>query len=336
MLRRFLKLLFHTVLLVLFIVCTINHNLCIYLYFQARGQLHILTHTQGIAEYRASSALTNKQIQNLDLITAVKRYAEDSLGFTTTDNYQGIYDQHGEPILWAVTLSDSRSLKPYYWHFPLIGRVSYKGFFEKEKAEREAWHYTARGYDAEIRPVSAWSTLGWLKDPVLSSMLNASKGALCNLVFHELFHSTYYAPGTVEDNENLATFIGDKATRQFLQQDTAALHAYLRKKQDDVLYRQYMLGSIEKLKAYYRKKHYSLPGKLKLLIHIAAGLDSVPFKSPKRFASEKAEIMQCKNAYFVGFNQYHQEQDSLEAAFNKFYKGNLRNMVLSLKQQAAK
>lgn len=336
MLRRFLKLLFHTAFLVLFAVCTVNHNLCLYLYYQARGQLRILTHTQGIAEYKASHTLTEKQAQSLDLIQQVKQYAEDSLGFTKTNNYQSIYDQHGEPILWAVTLSESRALKPFYWHFPVIGSVSYKGFFEKEKAEAEAYHYTANGYDAEIRPVSAWSTLGWLKDPILSSMLQSSKGTLCNLVFHELFHSTYYAPGTVEDNENLATFIGDKATRQFLRHDTAALNAYLYKKHDDRLYRQYMAQSTGRLKAYYKNRHYSLPGKLKLLMDISAGLDTVPFKNPKRFAGERAEIMQYKNAYFVGFNQYHQEQDSLETAFNKFYKGNLRNMVLSLKQQAVK
>lgn len=336
MLRRFLKLLFHVVMLCVFIICSINHNLCIYLYFQARGQIRILTHTQSIAGYRASNTLTKKQVQNLDLIAEIKRYAEDSLGFTKTDNYQSIYDQRGEPVLWAVTLSDSRSLKPYYWHFPVIGSVSYKGFFEKEKAEAEARHFTANGYDAEIRPVSAWSTLGWLKDPVLSNMLQSPKGAVCNLIFHELFHSTYYAPGTVEDNENLATFIGDKATRQFLRHDTAALNAYLYKKHDDLLYRQYMSAGVDKLRAYYSRKQYSLPGKLKLLMDISAGLDSVPFKSPRRFSGEKAKIMQCKNAYFVGFNQYHQEQDSLETAFNKFYKGNLRNMVLSLKQQAVK
>lgn len=336
MLRRFLKLLFHTVMLAVVALCTINFRLCIYLYFQARGQLHILTHTQSIDEFRASNTLTEMQDANLRLVAEVKRYAEDSLGFTKTNNYQAIYDQHGKPILWAVTLSESRSLKPYYWRFPLIGSVSYKGFFEKEKAEVEAAHYTANGYDAEIRPVSAWSTLGWLKDPMLSSMLQAPKGSLCNLVFHELFHSTYYAPGTVEDNENLATFVADKATRQFLQRDTAALNAYVYKKQDDLLYRQYMARSIVRLKAYYSQESYSLPGKLKLLMGIAAGLDSLPFKSPRRFAHEKAEIMQYKNAYFVGFNQYHQEQDSLEAAFNKFYKGNLRNMVLSLKQQTIK
>ena len=44
------------------------------------------------------------------------------------------------------------------------------------------------GYDTKIDEVNAWSTLGWFKDPILSSMLNRSAGSLAELIIHELSH----------------------------------------------------------------------------------------------------------------------------------------------------
>ncbi len=334
--RRFLKLIWHGCLLCLVCLSAPNYRLCIYLYYQARGQLHIITHTQGIAGFRSANTLTANQSANLDLIQHVKVYAEDSLGFAATNNYRTVYNQHRQPILWALTLSRADSLVPYYWRFPMIGSVSYKGFFEKEKATREAYHYTAMGYDAEIRSVSAWSTLGWLSDPILSSMLNMPKGSLCNLIFHELFHSTYYAPGSVEDNENLATFIGDKATIQFLLNDSCGLAQYLDKKHDSALFWHYMATSTARLDSLYRSGPFDKLKKLKLLLAIADGIGRLPFKDPARFRGEKQDILLFKNAYFIGFNQYHSSQDSLEMAFNKIYHHNLRNMVKALKQKSGK
>lgn len=336
MTRRILKLLWHAGMLLIICIGMIYYRLCVYLYYQAKGQLHIITHTQSIAGFRSANALTASQSGNLDLVQHVKAYAEDSLGFVVTNNYRRVYNQHRQPILWALTLSRPDSLAPYYWRFPLIGSVSYKGFFEKEKAATEAYHYRAMGYDAEIRSVSAWSTLGWLSDPILSSMLNMHKGSLCNLIFHELFHSTYYAPGSVEDNENLATFIGDKATIQFLAKDSCSLAQYLDKKYDNALFGHYMSACTARLDSLYHTRPFNKLQKLKLLLEIADGIDRLPFKDPARFKSEKQEILLFKNAYFIGFNQYHSNQDSLETAFNKIYHHNLRNMVKALKQKSGK
>ncbi|MBS1635430.1 MAG: aminopeptidase [Bacteroidetes bacterium] len=336
MIRRSILILWHLTLLTLLSLAMLYHNTSIYLFYQARGQAHILLNTEPADEYPTTHKLTEQQQQNLALVEKIRSYAQDSLGFVPTKSYRRVYDQGQEPILWAITASSDTMLKAYYWHFPLLGTVSYKGFFEKEKALHELNHLSAQGYDVELRPVSAWSTLGWFHDPVLSDMLKMPKGTLCNLLFHELFHSTYYAPGSVEENENLATFIGEKATLQFLKNDTTSLNQYLARKHDSRLFHDYLVSGSKKLEAFYAKHPVSRVQKLKVLLQLANGIDSLPLRNKRRYEHEKHDIMLYKNAYFIGFNQYHKEQDSLETAFNKIYKGNLRNMVLYLKQKSGK
>lgn len=335
MLKRWLALLTNfTGLLFIWLVFW-NYHLSLYLFRQAKGQLHILTHTESIEDYKKNHILTTKENSNIQWIQQIKQYAEDSLGFTKTQNYQRLYFQNQQPILWAVTASCADSLSPYLWEFPVIGSVSYKGFFDFALAEQEAATLEKLNYDVEIRPVSAWSTLGWTKDPILSNMLSLSKGALCNLIFHELFHSTYYAKGEVDYNENLATFIGHQATLLFLKPDSIALTEYLHRKHDQEIFHDYILNAAHELRTFYHSPH-SIYQKTEKLMQIVNGIDSLNFFDKNRFQSEKTEILKAKNAYFIGFNQYYRYQDSLETIFNKIYRGDLRNMVLDLKVKSMK
>ena len=98
-----------------------------------------------------------------------------------SDNYTTFYNQRGKPILWVVTASERYKLAPKEWKFPVIGTFPYKGFFDEAKADRQEAELLDAGYDTEINEVSAWSTLGYLKDPILSIMLYRSPGSLASL-----------------------------------------------------------------------------------------------------------------------------------------------------------
>lgn len=79
-----------------------------------------------------------------------------------------------------------------------------------------------KGYDTYIRPVSAYSTLGWFDDPLLSTMLDADTPTLIETIIHETLHSTIWIKSNVQFNEALATFVGlQGAIDFFLQQKTA-------------------------------------------------------------------------------------------------------------------
>ena len=47
-------------------------------------------------------------------------------------------------------------------------------------------------------------------------MLNRSEGDLANLIIHEMSHATIFVKDSVDFNENLATFIGDRGAEKFL------------------------------------------------------------------------------------------------------------------------
>lgn len=332
---RWIRLILAYIFFGLTVICIINYKTSIYLLGQAKGQLNILAGTEPISVYSQKHDLTPLQKENILLIEKIKKYSIESLDYLPTKNFTSIYDQKNKPVLWVITASEPYELKAFEWKFPVVGKVSYKGFFEKELAVKEYNKMVATGYDVDIRSVSAWSTLGWFNDPLLSSMLQREKGSLCNLLFHELFHATYYAPNAVNFNENIASFIAHKATIQFLKNDTMALKKYLNRFSDNAIYNRYMMRKTEMLKAYYPKikddknKHVL---KLKALYKIADSIQYLPLSDKNKFMDKKEEIFAYKNAYFIDFEQYDSMQDSLELIFNKIYKGNLKKLVQDLKQ----
>lgn len=330
---RYTRLFVNYLVFIVLCISMYNYELSIYLLRQAKGQLHILSGTNSFEDYKANTTLSEKESFNLQLIDEIKKFSVDSLGYKPTDNFTTIYDQQNKPILWVITASEKYELKAVEWKFPLIGNVSYKGFFTKELALKEKNKLQADGYDVGIRTVSAWSTLGWFSDPLLSSHLNKSKGNFCNLLFHELFHATFFAASNINENENLANFIAHKATLQFLKNDTLALKEYM-----------YDHAQREKLniflnvntKAYKLFLNSVLNHKNKLvlkqkeLIFLIKKLKNEGIKKEKLVLMTEEEILLEQNAYFIDYMQYNSQQDSLENAFNKFYKGSIKNMVRSL------
>lgn len=312
------------------------HNSTIYIFFQAKGQFSMLMNTQSFQDFEKGRQLSKKEKDNLILIESIKKYSVDSLFYKPTDNFTKIYDQGRSPLLWVVTASQKFKIEPYYWYFPIVGEVSYKGFFDEQKAQAEKNRLICAGYDVDLRSVSAWSTLGWFKDPVLSSMLSRSKGSLCNLIFHELFHATYYAKSSVDFNENLASFVAHKATLRFLSNDTTELNTYVNNDNDNILIQKLIGTELKELNRFYdsiaplsdSQKNLL---KLKKLNAIQRSISRAPIKSKRHARAIQENISEFKNAWFVDFNQYNGMQDSLEGVFNKIYQSDIARMVQSLK-----
>jgi len=329
-----LKISFNFLLWAILLICSINYNSVIYVFYQAKGQANILLNLQTFEEFENKHS--GKQTESLQLISRIKQYSVDSLSFKVTGNFTKIYNQNNQPSLWVISASDKFKIEPYYWSFPIVGKVSYKGFFDKKKAVIEKNHLLSEGYDVDMRSVSAWSTLGWFSDPVLSNMLDKSKGSLCNLIFHELFHATYYAPSSVEFNENLASFIAHKATIRFLAEDTLSLNEYLKSYSDNARIDHQLNLEVKGLEMFYD----SISGfsnnrktilKLKKLNQICSNLERLNVTNKAKISNMKNQILSSKNAWIVDFEQYNSLQDSLEEVFNKNYNSDLNKMVQSLK-----
>ena len=189
-------------------------------------------------------------------IQEVKRYGEEKLGLKRTKNYTTFLEVKG-PILYVISASERDRLKPYSWSFPVIGRVTYKSFFTREEAVNEKTILDSRGYDTYTQRAGAYSTLGWLKDPILSSMVEWDHASLANLILHEMTHATVYIKGDTAFNEQVATFIGNQGSINFLTEKYGAESkevAYAKRLQeDDLLFGRWIDQACRRLTDFYEK-----------------------------------------------------------------------------------
>ena len=332
---RWFRLGMNVLLFIILVTAAVFHDTTIYLCRQAAGQWHIMRNAIPVSDYVNSKKLSAHEQNNLRLIEDIKKFSVQQLGYKSTSNFTTIYDQQNKPVLWVVTAGEKYAISAYYWCFPVTGCVSYKGYFSENLAEKEKNRLAAMGYDADIRSVSAWSTLGWLNDPLLSQQLQRSKGSFCNLLFHELFHATMYDAGKVNDNENLANFIADKATQLFLKNDSSALISYLQKQNDSEtlseLLHQMTVNYNHELTIISRQPNKEVL-KQKALLNLVNQINQHPDLSDIQKTRTAQEMLNEQNAFFIDYLQYYSKQDSLEKLFNNFYKGNLKLMVQSLSE----
>lgn len=336
-LKESIKLVVSVFTILCFVWLLLYAELALYLAKISYGQLNLLFNTQKITDVLKDDKISKEEKQKILLIEEIKKYSVDSLGYKPTENFTMYFNQHNQPILWIVTACKPFSFEAYEWRFPVVGKVSYKGFFKRSEAQKEYLKIYGLGYDADISEVSAWSTLGWLPDPVLSSMLGKSKGRMANLFFHELFHATYYAPSSVDINENLANFMAGKATLKFLQNDTGELHKFLKSKEDDSTYNSFVFKGYETLKSLYSSSSQKdslsrLQEKEAALIKIYKASFHLKLHYPNRFNNYNKQILLAKNSFFVDAKRYDGLYDSLNLVFNKKYGGDLKKMIEALKK----
>lgn len=137
------------------------------------------------------------------------------LGLDVGEQYTSYAPWPGDRLVTAVVAARPGRLETEDFWFPLVGRVPYKSYFDPRLADAEASRLRARGLDVCLAAVPAYSTLGWLADPVTGPLLRAPAPDLVGTVIHELVHATVYVPGDADWNEGLATFIGQEGSVRF-------------------------------------------------------------------------------------------------------------------------
>lgn len=330
-------------LLIIFIAFFVvfNFRLVSYGLEQLKGQLQIVYGAKPIPEVLSDPAFPDTLKKKLLLIEEVKRFAIDSLGLTATKNYSTLYDQQGKPLLMNLTAAEKYQLKAYTWNFPLLGNVSYKGFFNFENGKKEAEELKKNNFDVEYSPVSAWSTLGWFRDPVFSGMLRRNEGQLAELIIHEMTHATLYVKSAVDFNENLASAVGETGAEKFLiskfGRQSIQLAAYLNEQDDYNRFAKHMLRGTQRLDSLYKaieNKSVAEKEKLKseMISSIVASLDTIPFHNSK-YKSRFGESDLPDNAYFLSFVRYDAQKEEMKTELNKKFYGDIKSYLLFLKNK---
>lgn len=179
------------------------------------GQAQLLASRRPMAEVLDLPATTPENRKKLLLIGEAKRYAETVVGLKPSTNYTAFVGLDRDAVSYVVSAAPKDKLEPKTWWFPIIGSVPYKGHFAKVDAEAEQRELDDAGYDTIMRGVPAFSTLGWLSDPVYSPFLKYDEVALVNVIIHELTHVTLYLAGQASFNEGFATFVGNQGAADF-------------------------------------------------------------------------------------------------------------------------
>lgn len=187
-----------------------------YLLQAAGGQYELLHVARPLWLVQEDVSVPPRVRALLSKVPAIKRFGQLN-GLTPTDNYTRYAELHRPAAVWVVQGCNSLAFEPRRWTFPIVGSVPYLGYFAEEKARAFARELAAQEpeLDVTVRTASAYSTLGWFKDPVLSTMIPEGPeafGELANVILHESVHATVYVKDQSAFDESLASFIADELT----------------------------------------------------------------------------------------------------------------------------
>ncbi len=188
-----------------------------YLTRAAWEEASILRRRKWISMMDADKSLTPTQHAKLQVVLAARTYADSVLGLDAGKSFTMFSQLNSDTLVLVLSAAYQDRLQFYRWWFPIVGRVPYKGWFDFDAARREEARFRENGFDTELRPASAFSTLGWFNDPLLSTTLRADSLHLANTVIHELLHNEFYASGQAEFNESFANFVGARGSAEFFR-----------------------------------------------------------------------------------------------------------------------
>ncbi len=192
------------------------------------GHLDVMRRAQPVDALIADPATDPALRARLERAREIRAFATRELGLPANGSYTG-YSDVGRPfVLWNVFATPELSLRLERWCFPVAGCVAYRGYYDRDAAERFAEGLRARGLEAHVGGVPAYSTLGWFDDPLLSTFIQYPEAELARLIFHELAHQLLYVGGDTPFNESFATAVEEAGVERWIaaRADPALERAY--------------------------------------------------------------------------------------------------------------
>ena len=281
-----------------------------------RGQFRLLWNRERVERVLARPGLDPVIRERLLFVQDVRRFGEETVGLESSRNYTTFCDIGAGPVSWQLTASPRDRLEAVVWTYPVVGRFPYRGYFDRGRAEKDRAKLEAKGYDTYLRPVGAYSTLGWFRDPVLSTMLRYRDEDLAELILHELTHGTVWVAEDVAFNEGLATFVGQAGAIAFLASrhgpDAPQIGEALDRRADRRVFRAFMHEIARELEAVYGSDE---PFAAKM-----DGREAVFARAGVRFADlglrtdmyRRFPEWKLNNAHIMAYRTYHREIDIFE------------------------
>lgn len=298
-------------------------------YWQAgMGQLDILNARRPISEVLEDSEVSDVVKVKLRLVINAQRFGKDVLGMPDEHQFRYYSDIERKYVSWLVVASEAYAVKGYQNCFLIVGCLGYRGFFDKADGDQFAAELAGQGYDVLIRPVRAYSTLGWFDDPVLSSYIRSPDTQLIATIFHEQAHGILFVKGDTAFSESFSTFVEQEAVRRYLQtrggNGARQLEHYLGLIADQRRFRKIVLRGRKRLERLYASdiSRGEMARQKKLQFQSLREDYQKEKKSFKIVSYDGWFERELNNAHLVGIQQYR----SWLQAFQGLFERNGRNL----------
>ena len=217
------------------------------------GQMDLLRRAQPVSVVIDDPNTSQNLKRALLKAMQLRAFASRELQLPDNQSYTRYADLQRPYVLWNVFATEEFSTTPKQWCFIGAGCVSYRGFFAQQDAEDSADVLRHDGHDVYLGGVPAYSTLGWLDDPLLNTFIGYSETELAQLLFHELAHQVVYVRDDSAFNESFATAVALEGVNRWLEQqgDTAQRAAFEAAQQRKMAYINSLLDARRQLETLY-------------------------------------------------------------------------------------
>lgn len=279
----------------------------------------------------------------LQRVQEIRQFAVQEAGLKSNDNYSRYKEIGRDHLVDVVQACDAASFDTYQWSYPFLGKLPYRGYYDRADAEAEASRLKKEGYDVIVRPVDAFSTLGFLKDPLYSFMKRYSPFEIASLIIHEQTHATLFLKGQPDFNEEMASFVGEEGAFEWLRskygEDSAEYRAAADAAADSDRFVSLLRDLAARLSPVYSSgmsRGEKLAEKKRIIDEFRRGLEDGGAKEFRTDAYAHLEKIPLNNAYLSLYRLYTSDVPLLRRWFQERCGGDLRRFMASMKELAAR
>ncbi|MDH5183761.1 MAG: aminopeptidase [Gammaproteobacteria bacterium] len=181
------------------------------------GHLSLLSQRQQIDKLLDDEQLERNLRERLTLSQQILTFAEQEMALPNKGSYRHFVRVNGRYVVWNVIAAPEFSVEAEQWCYPFAGCVTYRGYYAEQDASVFARGLNKQGLDTTVAGASAYSTLGWLDDPLFSSMMYRDEARLVEVMIHELAHQRLYISGNTVFNESFASVVAREGVRRWFK-----------------------------------------------------------------------------------------------------------------------
>lgn len=299
-----------------------------YYWQSVTGHLKILQAARPVDEWVSEPQTPERVRGKLELARRIRDFASRELKLPDNPSYRRYADLRRPAAVYNVTAAPAYSLELKTWCFPVTGCVGYRGYYDEARAREEAQELAQQGYEINVYPVTAYSTLGFMNwaggDPLLNTFILYPEGELARLVFHELAHQVLYVKDDTTFNESFATAVERLGGALWLQTqaDEKARAEYAAFDARRRLFRALSRETRERLKAVYETPGVGFEakeqGKRRVMAQFRADYEQLKAGSgfdPAVWRGYDRWVREANNAFFGAQAAYDELVPGFEALF---------------------